>query len=790
MKKLYTFLILVFTAVIGNAQIVNIPDANFKAKLLSSSTSNQVAKNLAGVFFKIDANNDGGIQVSEALQVSYIDITCTSCASTIRTTSLSGYESFTNLKTLISRYNNLANYDVAISDPSSIEELKLYESLHSVSLTNVSNLKQLGLLEGSAINGNVIIDNAPQLNNHSGSGSATDDILYIGSINGKFKINNCNALGRIQFSNGTGGVTIDSISVTNMNNLQILSIKGQLTGSNVSYPNSIKKIKLSNLNSLNMLTIDETGITDLDLYNSIENLTYFNLTKNKALRFLNVMKTSISTFLLYGNNSLLQRICVDDNTAQVVTTTVAASTISSTCQVTPYCSFSPFGSFYTIQGTTRFDLNNNCDASDTAVPFQKLAISNGSINSTLISNSSANYAIDVKEGNYSIIPILENPTYFNVSPPTFQVTFPAATSPYVQNFCVSPNGTHQDIESWIIPLTRARPGFDSRYKIKLRNKGSVTVSGYLNFSFDDDYMDFISATPTPASQNFSLLSWNYIDLLPFETREIEVTFNLNTPLESLPLNIGDTIKFESTAYPLSGDEYQTDNSNYLRQIVVGSFDPNDKTCIEGATITADKVGEYVHYLIRFENTGTANAENIVVKDIIDTTKYDISSLVPLSGSAPFTTRISNVNKLEFIFQNINLPFDDANNDGYIMFKIKTKPSLVVGDTFSNTANIYFDYNAPIVTNTATTAITALSAQDFDFGSVFSVLPVPAKNVLTITSKQDVIMSSVNIYNTLGQLIQVNANPNESIDVSGLKTGSYFIRIISDKGTASSKFLKE
>ena len=52
------------------------------------------------------------------------------------------------------------------------------------------------------------------------------------------------------------------------------------------------------------------------------------------------------------------------------------------------------------------------------------------------------------------------------------------------------------------------------------------------------------------------------------------------------------------------------------------------------------------------------------------------------------------------------------------------------------------------------------------------------------------MSSISIYNMLGQLVQVNTNPNEAIDVSGLKTGSYFIRIVSDKGTASGKFLKD
>ncbi|MBK8601206.1 MAG: hypothetical protein IPN80_12255 [Flavobacterium sp.] len=79
-----------------------------------------------------------------------------------------------------------------------------------------------------------------------------------------------------------------------------------------------------------------------------------------------------------------------------------------------------------------------------------------------------------------------------------------------------------------------------------------------------------------------------------------------------------------------------------------------------------------------------------MKDIIDMSKFDINTLIPIKGSHNFETRISNTNKVEFIFQNINLPFDDFNNDGYVSFKIKTKPSLVIGDTFSNLGNIYFE----------------------------------------------------------------------------------------------------
>ena len=102
------------------------------------------------------------------------------------------------------------------------------------------------------------------------------------------------------------------------------------------------------------------------------------------------------------------------------------------------------------------------------------------------------------------------------------------------------------------------------------------------------------------------------------------------------MNIGDILNFTATISPVSGDETVADNSFILNEVVRGSFDPNDKTCLEGDTMTPEQVGKYLHYLIRFQNSGTAAAENIVVKDIIDTEKYDVNSLelVSSSTSAP------------------------------------------------------------------------------------------------------------------------------------------------------------
>jgi len=194
-------------------------------------------------------------------------------------------------------------------------------------------------------------------------------------------------------------------------------------------------------------------------------------------------------------------------------------------------------------------------------------------------------------------------------------------------------------------------------------------------------------------------------------------------------------------------------------------------------------------MIRFENTGTFLAEKVVIEDFIDVAKFDFATLIPLHASHSYYTKITG-NKVEFIFDNINLDFNDPNNDGYIAFKIKLLPTLTIGDTFSNSSNIYFDANPAIVTNTYTTTIVAaLSNQSFNENE-FIIYPNPAKEVLNIHSKNILEIQSVEIYNLLGQIVLSVPNNTNAINVSSLKTGTYFIKINTDKGSINTKFIKE
>jgi len=739
MKTKILFILIVYTS-FCNAQIINIPDANFKAKLLEASSTNQIARDINGTYFKIDANNNNEIEYTEAENVYELNISNLNSIQSVKISDVTGLSHFSNLRKFYCFDNLLTNLDLT----SFVNLLAINCGFNQLTSLNISGLNQLEFLscESNQII-NLDLSNKPNL--------AT---LYCEANN------------------------ISNLNLDGLINLIYLTVSG----------NPISILDFSGINNIEHLQCMYTNITNLDVSNQT-NLDLLMCGENPSLEKIFMKNGKIESSLNLINLPNLKYVCVDDLQLTTIQNNINFSSGSLYCSVNTYCSFSPGGTYYAIQGQNKFDVNNNgCDSNDIIYPKLKYSITNGIDMGYLISNNTGFFYIPVQAGTQTITPIIENPTYFNVVPNTFNVSFPASTSPYIQDFCITSNGFHNDLELMLIPVNNAVPGFNSKYILVYKNKGTTTQSGSINFTFDDNISDFVSSNPNVSSQSIGFLNWNFANLLPFESREIDIVLNLNSPTETPALNSGDLLNYTASANGLT-DETPNDNIVALNQTVVNSYDPNDKTCLEGTTITPSMVGEYVHYLIRFENNGTANAQNIVVKDMIDTNKFDINTLIPIKGSHNFETRISSTNKVEFIFQNINLPFDDANNDGYVSFKIKTKPNLVVGNTFSNSANIYFDYNFPIVTNNYTTTVqNTLGLQENDFINKISVYPNPVKNIINFKTEHNI--SKVEVYDIAGRILSSNSVSENKIDLSNFKTGNYILKLYTEKGITNTKIIKE
>lgn len=134
MKNLYTLLITLFVVAFSNAQIVDIPDANFKNALVNDNVVDLDDDGIGDV--DADSNDDGEIQVSEAEAVLNLDVSQKSISSLV------GIQSFINLEVLNCNNNQLTNLE--ISQNSNLKELSCwFNQLANLDVSQNSNLENL-----------------------------------------------------------------------------------------------------------------------------------------------------------------------------------------------------------------------------------------------------------------------------------------------------------------------------------------------------------------------------------------------------------------------------------------------------------------------------------------------------------------------------------------------------------------------------------------------------------------------------------------------------------------------
>ena len=160
---------------------------------------------------------------------------------------------------------------------------------------------------------------------------------------------------------------------------------------------------------------------------------------------------------------------------------------------------------------------------------------------------------------------------------------------------------------------------------------------------------------------------------------------LNTDV-AVPL--GTPIDHTLTALPQQPDTTLADNTATFSDVVVGSYDPNDKL-LDPTSMTPLEVqaGEHIEYTIRFQNTGTFPAERVVITDTLSS-DLDWGSMEYISGSHDNTWFLQN-GVLHFVHDPIFLPDSNSNepaSHGYVKFRMKPVSTLMIGEQIENIAN--------------------------------------------------------------------------------------------------------
>jgi hypothetical protein len=437
-----------------------------------------------------------------------------------------------------------------------------------------------------------------------------------------------------------------------------------------------------------------------------------------------------------------------------------------------------------VRGQVFLDPDMNCSpsAGDTPLSGQVVVFQPG--NHIAMSGQDGSIYRPIPTDNYTI----------EVSPPPFvlssQCVDPGSVlieADSTRYFKVALNATLDPDLEVSLGHTNIRPGFQAYFTFTVRNVGFVATQGaILHINYPDNILGYVGSDAVPSSNSAGELEFEVPVLGPLSEITFKVTF-LVPPNVNL---IGSIVHVEASLIAPYSDANNTNNTAQTTVIVTGSFDPNDKTAITAAAPydllpLADKS---LLYRIRFQNTGTDTAFTVVVLDTLSD-RLDWSSFKMIGASHPYKLSVYDPGVLSWKFDPILLPDSNTNeaaSHGYILFIIKAKPNVQVGEYLKNQAAIYFDYNEPVYTNRTQTKVVrrVLYREDelltkTNSASGFALSPNPATDHVQLRFDHAVgNAGTVWLSDGLGRVVRSVQIPekSETFDwpLEGLASGVYWL----------------
>ncbi len=372
-------------------------------------------------------------------------------------------------------------------------------------------------------------------------------------------------------------------------------------------------------------------------------------------------------------------------------------------------------------------------------------------------------------GTYHVASIVL-PTYYTCTQDTQTVTFTSSDQNITRNFPVIAQENVKDFAVELNNYTVARPGFPLHFSLRYENVG--TVIGNATIKFAKPALYTVSSTSVSHTIVSDTLVWNLNNVPTGKVGHINIYGKM-----SASANLGSIQNFYASVNQSdTSDNVTEDNRQFVSMTVVGSYDPNDKQGKEKITPMQVVNGEYIDYTIRFQNTGTYSAQNVVVVDTLANT-LQTNTLKLVAGSHSVMRTKVKGNVVRFEFMNIMLPDSTTNeklSHGYVKFRIKPKNNLVLGNTIQNKAAIYFDYNVPIITNTVTTTVAIPTGIAEKISNRLEVFPNPLEGeMLTIPNMRG---ASAKLFTITGQELRSWTNISEQISLQNIASGMYLLEV--------------
>ena len=448
------------------------------------------------------------------------------------------------------------------------------------------------------------------------------------------------------------------------------------------------------------------------------------------------------------------------------------------------CDWTPYGQL--ILGDVFRDGNTNCeDDTEPRMPNVYFEISNGSHTYHRYTNDDGQFKIGAQTNvNYTI----------NAIPPSGVWEFCEDTKDVFFDGSVDTMGVQFAIQSLTdCPIPQVDISspllwrcFESKVYVKACNAGTIPLEDAQLTVNLDQFLVPIGFSIPPSSSNGNVYIFD-ISLDALECENLVIDVEVDCEVELGYEHCYTAHLTGSNLCPNSPGAIEIDRECRENQ---GSYDPNDKRNFpmgegEEHFVLANTD---IEYHIRFQNTGTFYAKDVVIVDTLSNV-FDLSTLRLGSSSHPYEFEITEERTLKFIFNDILLPdstTDLEGSQGFVSFHLQQVSDLPDGTLLENEAAIYFDFNDPIITNRTLLTIGELTNTDERLinNLAFSAQPNPASDFIKISILEEGWTNGeVQLFHVSGQLMdtqKINAVTGK-MDVSNLATGVYMLRLESEDG---------
>jgi len=450
-----------------------------------------------------------------------------------------------------------------------------------------------------------------------------------------------------------------------------------------------------------------------------------------------------------------------------------------------------------VSGFVWCDANGDGDFDSNEIPLigAPVMLQGAGVNMTVYSDSTGFYVYCGNTLNTSVVIGSVNPNWlathgYTIANNYYTMVFMPSLNLQPVGLGVNCGGTPNtcaDLWTTVTPWIGYYQNTTNYIHLYFGNYGPGAPGNYtVTFTFPAGVTPIASSINIPGyTISGNTITWNLNSNMTTFTMDDVIYFNVPGGLSS-----GTAHYFVSTIAPTGTvtDCNTTNNTGTLLQLVGNSYDPNDKT-VDLETGIDYTVQDELTYTIRFQNTGTAPAQNIYIIDTLSANlDWTTISVIESSHTMHMVNQGSGV--IRFEFPQIWLLDSTANeplSHGHVVFRIKENAGNSNGSEIYNTGYIYFDWNPAIVTNTTYNINGSLGIEEVE--NDFRIYPNPATDEITVATNSNI--NKIQLIDMSGKIVLSKNTSGETVqlNIGSLQAGIYLIQAETQNGIVTERIIK-